>query len=213
MKKPLQKVRFVIGAILLLGAGLAVFVGKGFAVAGPPADAAPGGAAAQSQPETAPPTIGSEADEKAIRATADEFVRAFDAGDAKAVAALWASDAKYTDESGRSYHGRAAIEKEYADLFQESRGATMTVTIESIRFLGPDIALEKGVATVKSPKADAPVGSLHGGPRQARRQVDHGPGTGRPLRAGRERGLSERPRMADRRLDRRRQGPPLGDPF
>ncbi len=107
------------------------------------------------------PNAGNEADEKAIRATADDFVKAFNAGDAKAVGALWATDAEYTDESGQSLHGRAAIEKEYADLFKEHRGATMTVTIESIRFLGPDIAVEKGIAKVKSPSAEAATGARY----------------------------------------------------
>ncbi len=37
----------------------------------------------------------------------------------------------------------------------------MTVTIESIRFLGPDIAVEKGIAKVKSPGADAAVGARY----------------------------------------------------
>jgi uncharacterized protein (TIGR02246 family) len=92
-----------------------------------------------------------EADEAAIRATADQFVKAFNAADAKAIGALWAADAEYIDESGESLQGRAAIEKEYAEAFKQHPGAMMTVKIESIRFLGPDIALEKGVARVKSP--------------------------------------------------------------
>ena len=92
-----------------------------------------------------------EADETAIRATADAFIKAFDRGDAKAVGALWAPDAEYMDESGQSFQGRDAIEKEYAEAFQRLHGAIMTIKIESIRFLGPDIALEKGVARVKSP--------------------------------------------------------------
>jgi len=45
------------------------------------------------------PAADTGADEKAIRATADDFVRAFNAGDAKAIGALWATDAEYTDES------------------------------------------------------------------------------------------------------------------
>jgi uncharacterized protein (TIGR02246 family) len=92
----------------------------------------------------------SEADEKAIRATADEFVKAFNAADAKAVGALWAEDAEYTDESGQSHHGRAAIEKLYAGLFKDQPGASMAVTVESIRFLGPDVAVEKGIARLKA---------------------------------------------------------------
>jgi len=101
------------------------------------------------------------ADDKAIRATADEFVKAFNAGDAKAVGALWAADAEYTDESGFAFHGRAAIEKEYADLFRQHPGATITVTIESIRFLGPDTAVEKGVAKVTLPKGGAATGARY----------------------------------------------------
>jgi hypothetical protein len=36
-------------------------------------------------------------------------------------------------------------------VFKQHLGAMMTVKIESIRLLGPDVALEKGVARVKSP--------------------------------------------------------------
>jgi hypothetical protein len=43
------------------------------------------------------------ADEKTIRAAANEFVKAFNAGDAKAIAAQWSDDAKYTDEMGTSF--------------------------------------------------------------------------------------------------------------
>jgi uncharacterized protein (TIGR02246 family) len=99
----------------------------------------------------ADPKSAGDADEKAIRATADEFVKAFNAADAKAIGALWAADAEYVDESGESFQGRAAIEKLYAEVFQQHKGAVMTVKIESIRLLGPDIALEKGAAWVKSP--------------------------------------------------------------
>jgi uncharacterized protein (TIGR02246 family) len=91
------------------------------------------------------------ADEQAIRANADAFVKAFNAGSAKAVAALWAQDAEYIDESGQSYEGRGAIEKLYAELFLQHPGAMMTIKLESVKLLGPDTAVEKGVAWVKSP--------------------------------------------------------------
>ncbi len=154
MKKPWQEVRFIVGAIVLLGAALAALVRQGFVVAAQPAGAASGASAVQTKPGATAAKIGNEADEKAIRATADDFVKAFNAADFKAVGALWATDAEYTDESGQSYQGRAAIEKEYATAFKEHPGATVTVTIESIRLLGPDIAVEKGIAKVKSPGAD-----------------------------------------------------------
>jgi len=37
----------------------------------------------------------------------------------------------------------------------------MTVTIESIRFLGPDIAMEKGIAKVKSSAGGAETGARY----------------------------------------------------
>ena len=94
-------------------------------------------------------------DEKAIRATADEFVKAFNAGDAKTIGAEWSADADYTDESGQVFHGRKEIEALYAQLFKEHPGGTVRVKIDSIRFFGPDIAVEKGVASVKSPKGES----------------------------------------------------------
>lgn len=162
MKMPLHQVRFIIGTILLLGAALAAIIHRGSVVAAQTNDAvSAGGVVTPLEAGTASSKTGSEADEKAIRATADEFVKAFNVADVKVIGALWATDAVYTDESGQEFPGRAAIEKEYADLFKEHRGATMTVAIESIRFLGPDIAIEKGVAKVKVPAEKAGTGSRY----------------------------------------------------
>ncbi len=152
---------FRCAALVILGAGFALTVAPGVVAQAQAADAARQRAPVQSKAETAPPRPATETDEKAIRATADAFVKAFNAGDAKAIGALWAPDAEYTDESGQSIHGRAAIENEYADLFKEHPGATMTVTIESIRFLGADSAVEKGVAKVRAPNAEATTGARY----------------------------------------------------
>ncbi len=113
-------------------------------------------AAAAEGPAKSPPASAKpkpDAGEKAIRASADEFAKAFNAGDAKALGDLWADDAEYTDESGKTLQGRDAIAKEYAALFQEQPGATIDLAIESIRFPAPDVAIEKGIAKVKSPAA------------------------------------------------------------
>jgi uncharacterized protein (TIGR02246 family) len=155
MKKSPQLVQFAIGAILLLGAAHAAIAQQGSLVAAPPASPTADGAAAQAKPGTTLARRGNDADEKAIRASAGDFVKAFNAGDAKAIGALWSTDAEYTDEAGRSYHGREGIVQEYATLFKEHRSATMDVTIESIGFFGPVIAVEKGIARLKSPAGDA----------------------------------------------------------
>ncbi len=152
MKNQPHQMRFVVGAmILLFGAALAAIVHQGFLFAAPPADVAPEKAAAEPRAAMPASNPAKEADEQAIRATAEDFVKAFNAADVKAIGALWAPDAEYTDESDQSFQGRAAIEEVYADLFKQHLGAMMTVKIESLRLLGPDVALEKGVARVKSP--------------------------------------------------------------
>jgi len=109
--------------------------------------ASPKGAAAQAAPVQAALTDRPE-DEKAIRAMADVFTRAYDAGDAKAVAALYTDDAELIDEFGDALQGRAAIHDFYAAMFQERQGAKITISLESLRFLGPDVAKEEGQSRV-----------------------------------------------------------------
>lgn len=87
-------------------------------------------------------------DEQAIRATADAYVKAFNAGDAKAVAAFWTTTADYVDEQGKVCKGRDAIEKEYAALFAAHPGLAMKLDIESIRLLNGAIAMEDGRSTL-----------------------------------------------------------------
>ena len=98
----------------------------------------------QAKPAKAP----ASADEQALRATADAFAKAFDSGDAQALGALWTADADYTDENGRAYHGRAAIEKKYVELFEEHPDMTIKIDIQSLRVLNPTTALEDGRAAI-----------------------------------------------------------------
>jgi uncharacterized protein (TIGR02246 family) len=122
-------------------------------VPSPGASAAPAGqsnaGAAPGAPVQGPFTNRPE-DEKAIRAVAGEFTRAYDAGDAKAVAALYSEDAEFIDEYGNLIEGRPAIEAFYSSVFQERPGAAIEVMISSLRFLGPDAAKEEGQTRLKS---------------------------------------------------------------
>lgn len=88
------------------------------------------------------------AEEKAIRATADAFVKAFNAGDAKALAAMWTADGDYVGENGESRKGREAIEKEYEALFAKHLGLKIKLDIESIRLVDASTAVEDGHSTV-----------------------------------------------------------------
>lgn len=88
--------------------------------------------------------------DQAVRATAKEFVEAFNRGDAQSLAGLWTPDGDYADESGKTIQGRAAIEKQYANFFSEHPDAKMELNVTSVRLLGNDTALEDGESRVTS---------------------------------------------------------------
>jgi uncharacterized protein (TIGR02246 family) len=79
---------------------------------------------------------------------AQEFIAAFNKGDAKAVAGFWTPEGEYVDEVGRQFKGRAAIEKLYEKVFAGRKGAKLTVTVTSARTVSSDVALEDGLTEV-----------------------------------------------------------------
>lgn len=95
--------------------------------------------------------------EATIRATADAFTEAFNKGDAAAIGALWGENAEYIDEAGQHTHGRAAIQKEYADFFAQNPGLKIKVQIDSIKMVGEYTAIEDGQTTVSRDPENSPV--------------------------------------------------------
>jgi uncharacterized protein (TIGR02246 family) len=96
--------------------------------------------------ETAPPATSVSADEAAIRAGTKEYETAFNAGNAKALAALFAPDAELIDERGKTFKGRDQIESEFAAIFTQQPGAKLEIHSDAVKFLSPDVAIETGTA-------------------------------------------------------------------
>jgi ketosteroid isomerase-like protein len=63
----------------------------------------------------------------AITDQAAEYAKAYNAGDAKALAQYFTDDAEYTDENGQLTQGRSDIEQLLIDTFAENKGATLDV--------------------------------------------------------------------------------------
>jgi uncharacterized protein (TIGR02246 family) len=95
-------------------------------------------------------------DEKAIQQGVDAFVKAYNAHDAKAIAALFTEEGVTAGEEGNVSKGRAAIEKTFAGVFQDHPKTRIENTIESIRFVGPAEAIENGLTTITNDK-DSPA--------------------------------------------------------
>jgi uncharacterized protein (TIGR02246 family) len=111
-------------------------------------DQAPVGAA--SNPAAAAPGVEPTPDEKAILAATEAFIKAYNAGDAKAIAELYTDDAELIDEDGGIIEGRPAIQEVYASLFKENPGDKIEVQAQSLKFFGGDAAKEEGIARTTS---------------------------------------------------------------
>ena len=126
---------------------------------------APKPATAEKAPAAAPATAStkvtvsadaSAADLAAIRKSSQDFVAAFDKGDAAAAAALWTEDGDYIDEAGRRFVGREAIQKVYEGFFAEHQGTKIHLIIDSLRLLSPTAAIEDGRAVLNPAPSGSP---------------------------------------------------------
>ncbi|HZZ81026.1 MAG TPA: SgcJ/EcaC family oxidoreductase [Gemmataceae bacterium] len=90
-------------------------------------------------------------DEAAIRKSAADFTKAFDAGDAKAVAAMWIKDGEFQQADGDTLKGRDAIQKDFAEFFKNNPKAKIEIKSESLRVLGKNVAIEEGISRVRLP--------------------------------------------------------------
>jgi uncharacterized protein (TIGR02246 family) len=92
------------------------------------------------------------ADEAAIRAAGKAFMDAYQARDAKKLAALWSPEAVYTDPAtGEETVGREAIEKVFEEAFADKQDVKLTIDVNSIDFVSPNVAMIRGTAHVIKP--------------------------------------------------------------
>src|SRR5206468_4286433 len=85
---------------------------------------------------------------EAIAKNAEAFIEAFHKGDAMALAAFWTPDGDYTDQQGRQFKGREAIEKAFTKLFSEHKDLKVRIESEALRFVTADVAIEDGKTEV-----------------------------------------------------------------
>lgn len=90
----------------------------------------------------------------ALRASGAAFIAAFNARDAKKVAALWTPEAVYRDPStGEEMIGRDAIEAQFTAAFAEPDNAKLTVDVDSLDFVSPNVAIQRGQTHITRPAA------------------------------------------------------------
>lgn len=94
--------------------------------------------------------------ELAIRATVEQFTKAYNAHDAKAVADLFLPQAQIVDEDDNTIQGRDNILNLFADVFAGQPETGISVNVESIRFIGTNLAVEVGSTITVPPVGETP---------------------------------------------------------
>jgi len=83
-------------------------------------------------------------DEQTIRKAVVAFVEQYNAHNADGVTALFAPDARMTFRDGTEVNGRDEIKQSIEEAFKDSPKTAVSVVVDSIRFLTPDVAVEEG---------------------------------------------------------------------
>jgi uncharacterized protein (TIGR02246 family) len=103
----------------------------------------------------APALADQAADEAAIRESAAKYVDAYNRRDSKTMASMWSPDAVYTDAgTGQQAVGRENIAKQLERSLANDKDSKLSVQIESVEFVSPNVAVERGTAEIARPKTN-----------------------------------------------------------
>ncbi len=153
-----------LAAFCLVTVVLAAHPAPGSSMAPPPM--APRGAAATNagplaargaMPQTLDVAGITAAVKQQVQREVQEFVRAYNAHDAKAIAAEWSPHGTYTDQDGTVYKGREAIEQLYQDAFAANPAATVAVAVDEVKLINAFTAIERGTTTVSAKPGAEPT--------------------------------------------------------
>ena len=94
-------------------------------------------------------------DEAAIRQAGKEYVDAFNQSDASTLAKFWSPESVYVNRiNGEQVAGRNAIAAQFKELFSAAPDVKLAVTVESIQFVSPNVAVEHGIARFLNPDSE-----------------------------------------------------------
>lgn len=99
-----------------------------------------------------------EPDAKAIRKLGQEYIAAYEKGDAKACASLWTNEGEFIADDGQVTEGKAAIEKGYAELFAKKEHRKLEMDVNSIKFPSTDTAILEATLRRKNAEGET-IGS------------------------------------------------------
>jgi uncharacterized protein (TIGR02246 family) len=108
-------------------------------VAQPIAQQEPGAKAASNQD--------ADAAKQAVLANVRTFTEAFNRRDVAALLKLFADDCELTESDGTTIHGLKELEEEFRDTFEDDPNGRLSVSVDSLRVVTPDVVIEEGKTT------------------------------------------------------------------
>ncbi len=103
--------------------------------------------AAQASNAQASNAQASDAAKKAVLANVQAFTDAFNRRDVMALLELFADDCELTEHDGTTIRGLKELEEELKDVFEADPNARLSVSVDSLRMLTPDVIMEEGKTT------------------------------------------------------------------
>lgn len=103
-------------------------------------------------------------DREAIIKTIASYVDAFNAADAKKLAQHWSIKGEWISrDTGERISGREAIQQQFAAMFTETENGRINISVDSIRFVADNVAIEEGVAVLTGPDgaSDSTYTAIH----------------------------------------------------
>lgn len=87
-----------------------------------------------------------------IRKSIESLVKSFNAAKADELAAHFLPQGELVDEAGNLYQGQKDLSAAFATFFKAFPGAKLTLAVDSVRLLGPNLAIDEGVRVVTAGK-------------------------------------------------------------
>lgn len=105
----------------------------------------------------APPKTDRPEDRAAIQAVLDDFTKAFEARDPKAMGNTWTTGGEFTTSSGQTIRGRDALVQAFTTFFSRTPEVKAEVRPTSLRFLASEAAVGEGKVVVQRGVVDPPA--------------------------------------------------------
>jgi len=100
------------------------------------------------------PDDGRAADRAAIAQGTASFIKAFESGNARAVAAHWTEEGEFINEDGSIIQGRDELERVYGEFFKKNPKLSIDIDMETLRFTSRNTAIEEGYMKVHKIKPE-----------------------------------------------------------